>query len=69
MVIQGEVGIEYAEKTDAEKGGGLGKGRHWLTKGGGGVREMLTFAEKGGGGVQTPLFLADIICEQPLKPG
>ena len=28
---------------------------------------MLTMAERGGGGVWTNPFLADIICEQPLR--
>ena len=28
--------------------------------------EMLTMADKGGEGGLDPLFLADIICEQPL---
>ena len=27
---------------------------------------MLTFADEGGGGVYELLFLADVICEQPL---
>ena len=36
MVIQGEGGIEYADKTDAEKGGGVG--------------QMLTLADEGGRG-------------------
>ena len=51
-------------------------------KGGGGVGQFLIFSDKGGrggkpisdfwltrggGGVWTPPFLADIICEQPLK--
>ena len=34
MVIQEEGGIEYVDKTDAAKGGGVG--------------EMLTLADKGG---------------------
>ena len=38
--------------------------------GGGGVGEMLTLADKGGRGGLDPLFLADIMCEQPLnRPG
>ena len=28
---------------------------------------MMTMADKGGRGVWTPPFLADIICEQPLR--
>ena len=40
-----------------------------LTKVGGGLGEMLTMTDKGGGGSgPPPPFLADIICEQPLKP-
>ena len=46
---------------------GLGKCSQWLTKGGGGVGEMLSMADEGERGVWTPPFLADIICEQPLR--
>ena len=35
-------------------------------KGGRGRGEMMTTAEKGAKRVWNPLFLADIICEQPL---
>ena len=35
-------------------------------KGGKGFREVLTMGDKGGRGVWTPLFLADIFCEQPF---
>ena len=38
-----------------------------LTEGAGGVGEMLIMADKGGKGCLDPPFLADIICEQPLK--
>ena len=51
--MQDEGVIKYVHKTDAEMKGG--------------VRQMLTYLSKGGGGVWTPLFLADIICEQPLR--
>ena len=37
MFIEEEGGIEYVEKTDAEKGVGVGQILTWLTKGGGGV--------------------------------
>ena len=37
-------------------------------KGGRGVGERLTMADEGRrGGLDPPPFLADIICEQPLK--
>ena len=46
MVIQGEGGIEYADKLARQKGGG---GMLTLAdKGGGGVWEMLTLADKSG---------------------
>ena len=48
LVIQEEGGIEYVDKADAEKGGGVGQMLTWLTKGGGGVGELLTLADKGG---------------------
>ena len=36
-------------------------------KGGGGVKEMQTMADKGGRRGLDPPFLADIVCEQPLR--
>ena len=38
-------------------------------EGGGGVSQKLTIADRGGagGGAYKLLFLADVICEQPLK--
>ena len=46
--VQGEGEIEYADKIDAEKGGGVG--------------EMLTLDDKGGRGGLQPPFLAEITC-------
>ena len=67
LVIQAKGGIEYADKTDAAKGGGrVGQMMTRADEGGRGVGEMLTLADKEGRGVWTPSFLADIICEQPL---
>ena len=37
MVIEEEGGIKYVDKTDAEKGGGVGQMLTELTEGGGGL--------------------------------
>ena len=54
MFIQEDGGIEFVDKIDSERKGGLGKKLIWLTKGGGGVGEMLTLAGKGGRGGLPP---------------
>ena len=71
MVFQGKGSIEYADKTDIEKGGRIGKCWHgW--QGGGAVKEMMRLAnkrERGSGGGRRghhPLFLVDMICEEGL---
>ena len=56
MHQQEEGGFEYADKTDAAKGGGVGQMLSGLTKSGGGVGEQLTLADKGGGGLPPPPF-------------
>ena len=38
-------------------------------RGGGGVSQKMTIADRGGRGVYELLFLADVICEQPLIVG
>ena len=39
-----------------------------MTKGGEGVGEMLTMADEGGR-EGDPIVFADLICEQPIRPG
>ena len=57
MFIQEEGGLEYADKTDAAKGGDVRQMPTGLTKGGGGVVEMLTMADEGGRGrLDLPIF-------------
>ena len=50
MIIHEDNVLEYTDKNDAAKGGGVRQMLTGLTKGGGGVGEMLTMADEGGRG-------------------
>ena len=50
MIIHEDNVLEYTDKNDAAKGGGVSQMLTGLTKGGGGVGEMLTMADKGARG-------------------
>ena len=50
------------------RAGGVSQFLIFSDKGGGGGKSISDFwLTRGGGGVQTTPFLADIICEQPLR--
>ena len=56
LVIQGEGGIKFADKTDAAKGRGGWGNADMAYKGSRGVGERLKLADEGGGGLGLPIF-------------
>ena len=71
LIIHEDNVLEYTDQNDASQGGRVRQMLTGLTKGGGADEGGRGNADngwrRGKGGVWTPPFLADIICELPLR--